>query len=90
MFSRGIQMSTRKPYNQDEGYIASLRSGKDKGWVVIYNAKKAGIDNTDGKYAIVCQTHNTIVNTTSLPKARTAMKSVDFCELCYNKNKELK
>lgn len=77
-----IEKSKRKPYNDREGYIASLRSGKNKGWVVIYNAKEAGLDDSDGKYAVVCETHSTIVNTTSLPKARQAMKYPDFCEGC--------
>ena len=80
-------MSIRKPYNKDLGYIASLRSGVSKGWVVIYNASEQGLDNSDGKYAIVCQTHNTIANSTSLPKARLIMKSVDFCEECQNARK---
>lgn len=75
-------MSKRKPYNEDAGYIASLRSGHNKGWVVIYNAKEQGLDDADGKYAVVCQTHKTIVNTTSLPKAREIMKCPDFCEKC--------
>jgi hypothetical protein len=75
-------MSKRKPYNIDAGYIASLRSGINKGYVVIYNAKEHGLDDTDGKYAVVCKTHGTIVNTTSLPKARAIMKAVDFCEAC--------
>ena len=74
--------SKRKPHNEDAGYIASRRSGLNRGWVVIYYAKEQGLDDTDGKYAVVCQTHNSIVNTTSLPKARFAMKSVDFCEKC--------
>lgn len=75
-------MSKRKPHNEDAGYIASLRSGLGRGWVVIYNAVQAGLDATGGKYAIVCQRHNTITNTTSLPKARKIMKAVDFCEAC--------
>ncbi|MFB5623344.1 MAG: hypothetical protein ACE5RP_00285 [Nitrosopumilus sp.] len=76
-------MSNRKPFNEDAGYIASKRSGASKGYVVIYDAKEAGIDDSDGKYVVVCQTHQRIVNTTSLPKAREAMKSVDFCEECF-------
>ena len=31
--------STRKPYNDKSGYIASMRSGANKGWVVIYLGK---------------------------------------------------
>ena len=76
-------MSSRKPYNQDAGYIASKRSGLNRGWVVIYNASEAGLDDADGKYAVVCQTHGSIVNTTSLLKARSAMKCPDsFCDGC--------
>jgi hypothetical protein len=75
-------VSVRKPYNNKAGYIASLRSGINKGWIVIYNAQEAGIDKFDGKYAVVCETHNKIVNTTSLPKARRIMKNPDFCKEC--------
>ena len=75
-------MSKRKPYNNREGYIASLRSGLNRGWVVIYDAVKADLDDTCGRYAVVCETHSVIVNTTSMPKARATMKSVDFCEEC--------
>ena len=46
-------MSKRKPYNIKAGYIASLRSGINKGWVVIYDAEKASLDNKDGKYAAI-------------------------------------
>jgi len=76
------EVSNRKPFNMDSGYIASLRSGKDKGWVVIYDAEKQCIDNTSGKYAVVCQTHNQIVNCKNLPLARLSMKVPDFCSEC--------
>ena len=80
--------SNRKPHNLDAGYIASLRSGKNKGWVVIYNAQEQGIDDSDGKYAIVCQTHKTILNTKNLPNARSAMKCPDgFCDGCRGDEK---
>lgn len=76
-------MSRRKPFNEKAGYIASLRSGKDKGWIVIYDAKEAGLSDADGKYAVSCETHNVIINTTSLPKARVPMKNPSlFCEEC--------
>lgn len=74
--------SIRKPHNQDAGYIASLRSGLNKGYIVIYNTEEQGLSSNDGKYAVVCQTHNQIVNTTSLPKARASMKCPDFCSEC--------
>jgi hypothetical protein len=62
---------------------ASLRSGLNRGWVVIYLAKEQGLDATNGKYAVVCQTHHTIVNTKNLPLARTSMKNPsEFCQGC--------
>jgi hypothetical protein len=75
-------MSNRKPYNDRAGYVASKRSGTNKGHVVIYLAEEADLDATQGKYAVSCEMHNTIAYTSSLPKARTAMKSVCFCEEC--------
>lgn len=85
-------MSKRKPFNDRAGYIASLRSGANRGWVVIYKAEDQGLDLNgenhkelglpDLKYAVVCETHFTLVGTTSIPKAREIMKAVDFCEAC--------
>ena len=80
-------MSERKPHNNLSGYICELRnrrSGLDH--VVIYLAKEQGLDTTAGKYAVVCEAHKTIYQTTSLPLARSAMKSVDFCEDCVSYN----
>jgi hypothetical protein len=75
-------MSSRKPYNNRAGYIASRRSGIDRGWIVIYAAADAGIDVGTCRYAIVCETHGTIVGATSMQSARQIMKAVDFCEQC--------
>lgn len=74
--------SNRKPFNNKAGYIASRRAAPNKGWVVIYDAQAAGIDHSAGKYAVVCETHSSIINTTSMPKARAILDVVDFCEAC--------
>ena len=74
--------SDRKPHNRDAGYVASLRSGKNRGWVVIYDAAKQGIDVGSMRYAVVCQRHSAIVGATSVTKARASMKTADFCESC--------
>ena len=75
-------MSARKPYNDRAGYIASRHNLVNGGWVVIYLASAQGLDETAGKYAVVCETHNTILQTTSLPKARPNLKHPAFCEAC--------
>jgi hypothetical protein len=59
-------MSDRKPYNEDAGYIASLRSGWNRGWVVIYEAKEQGIDVGTNRYAVVCRTHSRIIGVSSM------------------------
>src|SRR5258707_6332585 len=75
--------SIRKPFNDKAGYIVSLRSGKDRGWVVIYEAALQGIDVGGTRHATVCESHATIDRATSLPQARSSMKSpASFCEDC--------
>ena len=74
--------SKRKPFNDRAGYIASRHNEINRGWVVIYEAEKQGLDPSGGKYAVVCETHHTVVNVTSIPKARPCLKIPDFCEEC--------
>jgi hypothetical protein len=75
----------RKPHRLQAGYIAELKNRRiGIGHVVIYLTKEQQLDDSYGKYVVVCTAHNTIVNTTSLPLARTAMKAVDFCEECMS------
>jgi len=80
--------SKRKPYNDRAGYVASLRSGANGGWVVIYKAGEQGIDVDGCRYAVVCETHGTLCGSTSQKDARVLMKSVEFCEACesYQRN----
>jgi hypothetical protein len=82
LYPEDESMSNRKPYNDCVGYIASRRNDVNRGWVVIYNAKEAGIDDAGGKYAVVCEEHGTILNTTSIPKARPLLKYPEFCTDC--------
>ena len=74
--------SVRKPFNNRMGYIASRRNLINNNWVVIYEAVKQGLDINDGKYAVVCEAHNTIYKTTSIPKARALLKYPEFCKMC--------
>jgi hypothetical protein len=76
------QVSARKPYNDNAGYIASRHNEINNGWVVIYVAAEQGIDVGDNKYAVVCELHSTICGFTSVPKARPRLKFPDFCEEC--------
>jgi hypothetical protein len=83
-------MTTRKPYNDRGGYIASRRNEINRGWVVIYYAEGQGLNQENGKYAVVCETHNTVYQTTSMPKARPLMKYPEFCEECMKESPHAK
>ncbi|MDQ3273618.1 MAG: hypothetical protein M3Q39_00950 [Actinomycetota bacterium] len=83
-------VSVRKPYNDRRGYIASLRSAANRGWVVIYEAGAAGIDADGCRYAVVCEAHGAIVGAKSMPSARGAMKAVDFCDDCRRWDTEVR
>ena len=76
----------RKVHNRELGYIAERKNPylhpRAIQKVVIYVAKMQNIDVGIYKYAIVCDAHGTICGTSSIPKARTLMKSVEFCEEC--------
>ncbi len=77
-------MSKRKPFNDRAGYVASRKNNINRGWVVIYIATQQGLDNSDGKYAVVCEKHSIICNTSSIPKARPFLKHPEFCEQCVD------
>lgn len=49
---------------------------------MIYKAVEADLDPSGGPWVTSCETHGVLVNTSSLPKARSAMKACDFCEDC--------
>lgn len=72
----------RKPFNDRAGYVASLRNPLSGGWCVIYRAVEAELDASGGPWVTVCEAHGTLVNDTSLTRARGSMKSPDFCEAC--------
>jgi len=73
----------RKIHSDDCGYIAERMNPYFKGSkVVIYIAEEQGIDVDIYKYAVVCDKHHTICGTSSVPKARSLMKSAEFCEDC--------
>jgi len=72
----------RKQHSTEPGYIAERRNPFTAGKVVIYVAAAQDLDVGE-KYAVVCDTHGTLVGEPSIPKARLSMKAPDnFCEPC--------
>ncbi len=76
--------SAIKLHSREAGYIAERMNPHVPGKkVVIYRAKEQGLDDTNGKYAVVCDAHTTIDNTTNIPDARCLMKAPEtFCLGC--------
>jgi hypothetical protein len=76
-------MATRKRHSTECGYRAERMNPYVPGQkVVIYVAAMQALD-VGAKYAVVCDAHGTMVGTTSMRRARIAMKEPDsFCEGC--------
>lgn len=68
--------NNRKPYNNEQGYVASRHNEVNNGWVVIYRLA-AG-------YEVACKLHGTTTTASSLPKARPFLKVPSFCAACMN------
>lgn len=78
---------SRKIHNTEPGYIAERMNPFQPGTkVTIYVASEQDIDVGENKYVVVCDKHGTICGTTSVPAARSLMKSVEFCEDCMAVN----
>jgi len=74
----------RKQHNHEAGYIAERMNPQSPGRkVVIYRSAEQGLDTGDCRYAVVCDTHGSILASRTLPLARSAMKAPEsFCEGC--------
>ena len=68
--------NNRKPYNQEQGYVASRHNEINNGWVVIYRLA-AG-------YEVACKLHGTSTTAASLPKSRPFLKRPTFCAACMS------
>ena len=78
-----MEATARKPHRDWAGYIAELRNPITGDHNVIVDAVVAQLDDTDGRYATICNAHGTILNSKSLPAARSAMKdATSFCDGC--------
>lgn len=50
---------------------------------VVYEASIQGLDTDGGRYAIVCNKHNAVVNSTNKKDAKyLAGRTREFCEYC--------
>ena len=63
---------------------AQTGDGAAGGWVVVYDAREAGIDTApDARWVASCETHGTHLANATLPLARAAMRAPsEWCEAC--------
>lgn len=74
------QLDTEKQIRPGCRYLGYARvSGALVG---VYVARDAWLDDTDGPYAVVCETHGRIVNVHTLRAALAAVPICDWCEQC--------
>jgi hypothetical protein len=79
-----FEMSNRKPFNVNAGYVASKINPLTGIANVIYVAAEAGID-AEHKYVTVCEKHGQMISSTSIPNARIDMKDASqWCSVCQN------
>lgn len=72
----------QNPYRHLPGYTASRRNPITGGWLVLYAAYEAGIDDTGGPWACVCEIHHVVSNYPSLKEAKSHLFVPDWCEEC--------
>lgn len=66
------------------GYVASRYNKKRGVWYGLYKAREAGLDEAGGKWATVCEKHNTVCNFRSKRLAMRHLPSGDWCEECMS------
>ena len=74
----------RKPHSWWPGYQTERKHAALGTYAVVVDAYEAGWDSAGGRWGIICERHNTIMNTTSLKLARMFMRSgpTEWCDYC--------
>ena len=76
-------------FRRRAGWVESRQNDINRGWVSIYIAADQGIDvgrdpvtNRVPRYAVVCETHGTILAVGSIAGTRAVLRCPDFCDAC--------
>ncbi len=73
----------RKYYQGLAGYKACRKNKITKGYNVLYDAEKQGLDSDGGKWATVCEVHGEICNHEDLITATYFLpNSLNWCQTC--------
>ena len=82
-----------KVHSNEPGYIAERYNPSRCGKKVVIYASEVGVPNRENlrrqmmditqKYAVVCMAHDSVIGATSVPRARTLMKTpATWCQGC--------
>lgn len=73
------------PHQQDVGFVTSRVNPLTGAHCVLYDGKKAGLDNITGRWSLLCSHHGTII-TQSNKRIATALlrEPSGWCESCQH------
>ena len=54
--------------------------------VGVYDARRAGLDDAGGAWAVVCEDHGEIVNVGTLRAAKACAPLAEWCEMCHGED----
>lgn len=83
-------MARPSMHSGSAGFVTARRTGPDlgggrRGWVTVYDGPCQGIPAEDGgRWAVVCEEHGTLCQTTNKDDARAICRggSTEFCDEC--------
>jgi hypothetical protein len=74
-------------FEGNAGYLARRFNKEKQAWYVLYDAKKAYLDEAGGKYVTVCEKHGALCNHETKALAMAHLPLGDWCEECQNQPK---
>lgn len=78
----GLVGGSDNDYTGNAGYITQRHNPLNGADYVLYNAEEAALDTASGKWATVCEKHNTICNHSTKKLALSHLPDGDWCEEC--------
>lgn len=69
-------------HREAAGFVERRRFKPTGSWIVTYRAPEQGIDVCGQRYAVVCDSHSTLVGADTRSQARADMAWPEFCEDC--------
>lgn len=75
-------MPITNPFKKYAGYRARKKNSYTGNYNVLYDGDTQQLDTSDGKWVTVCEEHGTVLNHTTLAKAKKFLEEAEWCEKC--------